>query len=87
MIKSYRFGIGKKKFESDGYDPTTNTLYEFYGDMWHGNPRKFSSNDKIFYGETYGELYRNTIERENILIKNGFNLIKIWEDEFDLVKK
>jgi hypothetical protein len=22
----------------DGFDPRTNTIYEFYGDYWHGNP-------------------------------------------------
>jgi len=29
----------------DGFDPDTNTVYEFLGDYWHGNPEVFSSQD------------------------------------------
>lgn len=26
----------KRKLEVDGFDYSTNTIYEFYGDLWHG---------------------------------------------------
>jgi hypothetical protein len=30
-----------KRYEVDAFNPVTNTVYEFYGDYWHGNPNKF----------------------------------------------
>jgi len=71
-------------FYFDGYDPTTNTVYEFYGDYWHGNPNKYMSNDLNKNNhKTFGELYQNTIIRENIIKKYGFKLITIWESDFN----
>jgi uncharacterized protein involved in high-affinity Fe2+ transport len=37
---------GDKNFKFDGFDPDTGTVYEFYGDYWHGNPKKY---DPEFY--------------------------------------
>ena len=39
--KSIKLHNGKKCIV-DGYDPITNTVYEFNGDFWHGNPQKFN---------------------------------------------
>ena len=33
----------------DGYNPSTNTIYEFMGDYWHGNPVKYKAN---YYNKT-----------------------------------
>ena len=36
---------------TDGYDPTTNTIYEYLGDYWHGNIGKYKKdffNKKFF---------------------------------------
>lgn len=33
--------------------------------------------------KTFGELYANTIERENLLKQAGFNIISIWEADFN----
>lgn len=75
--------VGKRLIKTDGYEPDTNTIYEFYGDFWHGNPNVFNHEDinpicKI----TYGKLYDNTIEREAYLKLHGFNVISIWEKDF-----
>lgn len=77
------FFINKKKFNVDAFDPTTKTIYEFYGDYWHGNPKKFNPNDiNLKNNLLFKNLYQETIERE-ILIKNaGYNLITIWEFDF-----
>ena len=73
-----------KKYKCDGYCKYNNTIYEFYGDFWHGNPKLFKQDDyhpirKIKYGEIYAE----TIERENILKNMGYNVVSIWESEFN----
>jgi len=78
--------ILKKKV--DGFDEKTNTIYEFLGDYWHGNPTKF---DKTSIhpkrGNTFGELYQNTFKRLNILKENGYKVNYIWEDDWKKFKK
>ena len=81
------FKIPKTNYKADGYCENTNTIYEFYGDYFHGNPRIFDKNDKVFYGKTFGELYETTINRENIIKNLGYNLVTIWENEWDRFKK
>lgn len=74
------FFINKKKFNVDAFDLTTKTIYEFYGDYYHGNPKKFSPdeiNKKV--KKTYGTLYQRTLDREIILKSAGYNIISIWE--------
>jgi hypothetical protein len=76
--------INGKKYKCDGFCEETNTIYEFHGDLWHGNPTKYNKDDfNILNKKTFGELYQETINRENILKENGYNLITIWESEFN----
>ena len=76
--------IDGKSYKCDGYCEETNTIYEFYGDIWHGNPKKYNKDDfNILNKKTFGELYQETINREKILTGNGYNLITIWESEFN----
>src|SRR3990167_7438698 len=73
----------KKYFLVDGFDSKTNTIYEFYGDYWHGNPKIYNKDNKHpENGEKYGDLYKETINRENILKNNGYKLITMWESDF-----
>jgi Zn finger protein HypA/HybF involved in hydrogenase expression len=67
----------------DAFDPATNTIYEFYGDFWHGNPNKYQP-DKINNKnhKTFGELYQATLDRERIIKNAGYNLIIVWESDF-----
>jgi len=75
--------IDNKRFNVDAVNHDTNTIYEFYGDFWHGNPQKYNLSDihpirKI----SYGQLYQNTITREKILSSFGYNIVSIWESDF-----
>lgn len=80
--EDYRqFKIGR--YRVDGFDPKTNTIYEFYGDYWHGNPKKYKSDDINKNNKIkFGDLYTKTIKRENLLKDNGYNIISIWELDF-----
>lgn len=73
--------IGNKRMIVDGLN--NNTIYEFYGDYWHGNPKIYSS-DKLntHNSKTFGELFSRTIQREQILKQSGYNLVSIWESDF-----
>jgi hypothetical protein len=75
--------LGERRIKVDAYDPDTNTVYEFHGDYWHGNPRKFAADvlNKQAH-KTMGQLYEATVTREAMLREHGFNLIVMWEDEF-----
>ena len=32
--------VKDKVYYVDGFEPKTNTVYEFNGDYWHGNPER-----------------------------------------------
>jgi len=77
------FKIPGTKYSADGYDPETNTIYEFHGDYWHGNPSVYNQNDiNVITKTSFGELYRKTQERKNELINLGYNVIEIWENDW-----
>lgn len=73
----------RKIYIVDGYDPTTNTIYEFLGDRWHGYPKKFNS---LTYDKqlktTYGQLYTDTVQRFYILHNLGYKIIFVWESNW-----
>ena len=37
--------VNKKYYLVDGYNDKTKTIYEFYGDYWHGNPNRYKRED------------------------------------------
>ena len=68
LIFEYR--ISTTKFVADGYDPETNTIYEFHGDYWHGNPTIYKSD--IYNSTTkctMGDLYQKTQKKKKQCIK------------------
>ena len=74
----------------DGYDLKTNTIYEFLGDYWHGNPKnkRFSPNSihpklKI----KYSTLFKKTMKKLEKLKNMGYNVKYIWEKDWKLFKK
>jgi hypothetical protein len=80
--------IGETYIKTDAYDPAINTIYEFWGDYWHGNPAIYSSKQlNNSTKKTFGELYRITQSKRNLILENGYNLIDIWEHDFKLNRK
>jgi hypothetical protein len=75
--------IPNTRFKADGYCIETNTIYEFHGDYWHGNPNIYHSNQFNKTTKcTFGELYKFTISKEQQIRDFGFNLITIWESDW-----
>lgn len=75
--------IDNKKYMVDAYDPNINTIYEFYGDFWHGNPLVYKENEiNMRNNKKFSELYSKTIAREIIFKNAGYKLITIWENDF-----
>ena len=74
--------IGNKRV--DGFCEATNTIYELEGNIWHGNPELFDENDtNPVTGERYGDLYKKTIEKNEAIIRAGYNLVVMWELDYD----
>jgi hypothetical protein len=72
----------------DGFDPKTNTVYEFYGDYWHGNPKVYEPNFiNPQVHKTMGELYAKTKKREKAIKKAGYKLITMWGKDWKELKK
>jgi len=80
------YRIPNTKYRVDGYDLETNIVYEFHGDKFHGNPSLFSP-DEICHpfdkNITAKELYQKTINRENEIKSLGYNLVVMWESEYN----
>lgn len=79
--------IDGKRYVVDGYDPISNTVYEFNGDLWHGNPDIYNPRDlNPFNKKTFGELFESTEQKKQTIISAGYNYISIWENDWNKVK-
>ena len=82
------FKIPNTKYIADGYCEENNTIYEFHGDYWHGNPIKFIQNDmNKTIKTTFGELYKKTLDKEKQIRELGYNLVVIWENDWKKINK
>ena len=77
--RSLTIYINNQQLKPDGFHKPTNTIYEYYGSFYHGNPKIYNPNDiNPISKKTFGELYQKTIEREKLLKSAGYNLITKW---------
>jgi len=68
----------------DGFNEDKNTIYEFQGDFWHGNPRRFLNQSEINpkTGTTFGFLYKRTQNKINMMLSNGYIVREMWESDW-----
>jgi len=75
-------------FNVDAIDYESNTIYEFNGDYYHGNPEIYRPDDiNKTINKTFGFLYEKTLRKEKILKDAGYNVKSIWEKDFKLINK
>lgn len=82
--------IPNTNLKVDGFHKETNTVYEFYGDVFHGNPKIFNPDDLCHpYDKTItaGKLLEKTTIREQQLIDMGYKIISIWENDWNNKRK
>ena len=64
----------------DVYIPSKNTIIEFQGDYWHGNPKKFEKDE-------LSEYQLKKVEKDEILREycknNAIKLIEVWESDYN----
>ena len=75
----------------DGYNAETRTVFEFMGDSYHGNPKRYSEKmDEMHWcvkGKTYRDLYDATVRRTSWLRSIKYSVIEIWEMDWDRAVK
>ena len=82
-LNSNEYRIPTSRYSVDGYCEETNTVYEFHGDYYHGNPKIYSSdvfNTKM--KKTMGELYKKTQDKKEFIISLGYNYVEMWENDW-----
>ena len=70
----------------DGYDASTNTIYEFHGCLYHGCPTCYPMRDIKHYcapDRTVQELYNATEAKRTSLLHAGYNVFECWECQWD----
>lgn len=71
------------RYRADGFHEESNTVYEFHGDFWHGNPKFYDPKDVHPLNKTeYGMLMKKTMHKEMYLRRKGYNYVCIWEHEW-----
>ena len=88
--KQGEFKIPETRYHADGYAKDTNTLYEFLGCYWHGCPTCFPERGefhKLLLNRCMQDVYDKTQMCFNTLREKGYNLVTIWECQWEKQKQ
>jgi hypothetical protein len=81
------FRIPGTRYHADGWRPDTHTVYEFHGTLWHGHPSHpdyiEDEPHPVISKKTWGQVYQNTLKKEQKIRELGFNLVVMWEHVWD----
>ena len=71
----------------DGFDPSTQTIYEFHGCYWHACPTCHPYERHVTRpaqgNRTLEEVYRATLHKTAMLRQTGYRVVEIWECHWD----
>ena len=72
----------------DGYEPESNTIFQYHGCKWHGCPcQKRKERNSLEEGRSADQRYAKTIELEKKMKEQGFKIVSVWECEKPELKK
>ena len=75
--------VGPESYFVDGYDPVTQTVYEFHGCRWHGCRSCFPRHRDIKSAQnpdrTFNEMYDATLVKMQTLRNAGYRVVEQWE--------
>lgn len=63
-----------------------NKIIEYNGDYWHANPLFYNETDTVFRRRA-ADIWENDLEKANLALENGFELLVIWESDFKKEKE
>ena len=84
--------LGQHNLPVDGYHKQSNTVFQFHGCIFHGCPKSDCCKTKghlvnPINGQLFTTLYTDTKEKERYLKCLGYNVVTIFECEWDYVKQ
>ena len=84
LNKEYSILDDNKLCVYDYVDITNKKIIEFNGDLYHANPKIYNSNDKPnpFNNVSSEDIWKRDKLKYDIAIKNGFELMYVWENEY-----
>jgi G:T-mismatch repair DNA endonuclease (very short patch repair protein) len=72
-----------ERYNVDGFDNETNSIYEFNGCFFHGCNECYKQDDiNPLTGDTMNFLYEKTMRKEGNLKQMGYKIKSIWGCEF-----
>ncbi len=76
-------GFNNKIYVVDGVDVENRIVYEFLGDYFHGNPKKYRFDDfNTMTKKTYRMLYLETRERFQYFYDLSWKVFFVWESDW-----
>ena len=81
---------GAQTFHVDGYDENTNTVYEFHGCFWHGCPKCYPDRIKQRHKMCHlsmRDVYQTTLAKEDAVFAEGYNVVIMWQCEWESLEK
>lgn len=79
--KYNEYKIPNTRYRVDGYSKQHNIVFEFLGDIWHGNPEKYKDSLRV-YGKTMKERRQHTMKRFKEIAKLGYIIVYVWEHDY-----
>lgn len=72
-------------FIVDGLHTESRTIIEFYGDIWHCNPKKFSDPELFCprLNRTVGQQWARDRKRLGVFYSLGYAVVTVWESEWN----
>jgi hypothetical protein len=78
------YKIPHSSYRVDGYSPSTQTVFEFNGDLYHANPRFFNPDEpNRKTGKLNRVLQEKTYDKLIALGDKGYEVIHIWEYDWN----
>jgi very-short-patch-repair endonuclease len=65
------------RYVADAFLPKSNTLVQFDGDYWHGNPKKYI---KLKY-KSQQLTWKSDRKSDRLAKKSGYNVLRFWESD------
>ena len=75
-----------REISVDGYEPESNTIFQYHGCKWHGCPCRKERNS-LEEERIAEQRYAKTIELEKKMKEQGFKIVSVWECEKPELKK
>lgn len=74
--------LGHRSCKVDCVDRKNNRVIEFYGDFWHGNPKKYHADDLVGQYLIASDKWDRDAKRIQALTEAGFETLVIWEQDY-----